>query len=76
MDRSARNPASLPGVYSNPLLSPTEQDVYATGHLFRGIAATEGHNTVNRNPKWTIASAAQDMGQLLQLAFIELRHST
>jgi hypothetical protein len=76
MDRSSRNPAALPGVYSDPRNSPTEQDVYATGALFRGIAATQGHNSHPKVPLDVIQFPNLDVGALLQNAFIALRHST
>lgn len=78
MDRSSsgRNPVSLPGVFSDPRLSPTEQDVYGTAHLFRALARSAGHNTYNKNPIWPIQVPSRDVGELYQTAYISLRHST
>jgi hypothetical protein len=76
MDRSARNPVALPGVYSDPRTSPTEQDVYAMGHLFRAIASSEGKNTHNKSPVSEIQMPSLDLGALYQLGYISLRHST
>jgi hypothetical protein len=76
MDRSARNPASLPGVYSNPQLSPTEQDVYATAHLFHTLAKENSHNTHPKVPLWPIQIPSMDVAGLYQLSYISLNHST
>jgi hypothetical protein len=76
MDRSSRNPAALPGVYSDPRVSPTEQDVYATAALFRGISADRTHNTHVKVPLWPIQIPSADVGALYQLSYISLNHST
>ena len=76
MDRPQRNPVSLPGVYSNPRVSPTEQDVYATAHLFRAMASTQSHNTHNKSPISEIQFPNTDLGMLFQLGYISLNHST
>lgn len=76
MDRLSHNPVSLPGVYSNPNLSPSEQDVYATAHLFRALASSVGHNTHNKSPISEIQFPNIDVAQLYQLGYISLRHSS
>jgi hypothetical protein len=74
MDRPARNPVALPGVYSDPRLSPSEQDVYATAHLFRALKGSG--ITHNKNPIWSIQMPTASVGELLQLSYIGLRHSS
>jgi hypothetical protein len=76
MDRAQTNRAALPGVYSDPRLSPTEQDVYATAHLFRALASSQSHNTHNKNPIWAIQDPAASVSELYQLAYINKNRST
>jgi hypothetical protein len=58
------------------LKPPSEQDVYATAHLFRAIASSEGHNSHLKVPIWPIQIPTTDVGELYQLSYISLRHST
>ena len=76
MDIPAKNPAGLPVPSCLNRITPDEQTVYATAHLFRAIASSEGHNTHNKNPIWPIQVPMQESAGLTQLAYISLRHST
>jgi hypothetical protein len=78
MERPAINPAVGPNTlqFSNRLLAPSEQDVYATAAMFRAIAIRQGHNTSNKNPIWAIQVPAQEYADLIQLGYINLRRST
>jgi hypothetical protein len=57
-------------------LAVSEQDQYATAHLFRAIANTEGHTTHMKVPIWPIQVPSAEMADLVQSSYIALRHST
>lgn len=76
MDRPSPNPVALPGVYSSRILSPSEQDVYATAHLFHTLAKEQSHNTHPKVPLWPIQIPSMDIAGLYQLSYISLNHST
>ena len=74
MDRPSLNPAAIPG--PAPRLLPTEQEVYATAHLFRAMANTQGHTAHAKAALWPIQIPSAEIADLYQQSYIALRHST
>ena len=71
-----RNPA---GIRVSPLLdriSPTEQDVYASGYLGRAMANSAGHTTHNKLPFWAVFFPLQESADLAQTTILGIRRTT
>jgi hypothetical protein len=77
MDRPAINPGAGPQTlrFSDRLLSPSEQDVYANAQLMRAMANSAGH-TAHVKTLWPIMFPTQEYADLYQTMYLGLRRST
>jgi hypothetical protein len=80
MDRVSTNPsiAQITAPFSVRQLQVSEQDQYATAHLFRALAATAGHTAHNKSPEWELffPDAAMEHAGLDQTGYLALRRSS
>jgi len=77
MRRPPNNPVTPPSLrFSDPITTPTEQDVYATAHLGRAMANSAGHTTHNKLPFWGIMFQLQEQADMVQNMFLGIRRTT